>query len=114
MDFSLVYLVHRFFYRVFDFFHHWYMDGSRWFGRKFIGMLTGLDKTFALKVTLEHFFEPLYGDYTAIGRILGAIFRTVRVLIGLVIYCFVSVIALALYLAWLAIPAFVVWKIARG
>ena len=37
MDFSLIYLVHRFFYRFFDFFHHWYVDGSRWFGRKFMG-----------------------------------------------------------------------------
>lgn len=114
MDFSLVYLVTRFFYRIFDFFHHWYVDGSRVFGRKFIGVLTELDKTFALKVTFEHLFEPLYKDYSVIGRILGAIFRTARVLIGFVIYLLIAVIAAALYIIWLAIPMFVVYRITKG
>ena len=114
MDFSLIYLVHRFFYRFFDFFHHWYVDGSRWFGRKFIGMLTALDKTFAVRVTLEHFFEPLYGDYTIIGRIMGAIFRTFRLAIGLVIYLVASIIMLLLYIIWLAVPAIIVYAIVSG
>jgi hypothetical protein len=114
MNFSLVYLVQRFFYRLFDFFHHWYVDGSRWFGRKFIGTLTDLDKTFALRVTVEHFFEPLFGDYTIIGRIMGAIFRTFRVLVGVIVYVVVAIIAAVFYLAWLAIPAVVVLKIIRG
>jgi len=114
MDFSVVYLVDRFFYRIFDFFHHWYVDGSRFFGRKFIGILTGLDKTFAVRVTLKHFFEPLYKDYTIIGRIMGAIFRTFRVFIGSVVYLVVAIIAIAVYLVWLAIPAVVLWRIIQG
>ena len=114
MDFSVIYLINRFFYRLFDFFHHWYVDGSRLFGRKFIGALTELDKTFAVRVTLKHFFEPLYKDYTIIGRIMGAIFRTFRVLIGAVIYLVVAVVAVALYIAWLAIPLVVLWRIIKG
>jgi hypothetical protein len=90
------------------------VDGSRLFGRKFIGVLTELDKTFAVRVTLKHFFEPLYKDYTIIGRIMGAIFRTFRVLIGAVIYLVVAVVAVALYIAWLAIPAVVLWRIIHG
>ena len=114
MNFSLVYLAHRFFYRLFDFFHHWYADGSRWFGRKFIGTLRELDKTFAVKVTFEHFFEPLYGDYTVIGRILGAVFRTFRTAIGLAVYAVLTVAMAILYIIWLAIPAYVAWRIVRG
>ena len=114
MDFSLVYLVNRFFYRVFDFFHHWYVDGSRMFGRKFIGVLTDLDKTFALKVTLQHFFEPLYKDYTPIGRIMGIVGRTIRSFAGVVIYIVISLIAGVLYIIWLAIPAIVVYRIIKG
>lgn len=114
MNFSLVYLVNRFFYRLFDFFHHWYVDGSRMFGRKFIGALTSLDKTFAVKVTLEHFFEPLYKDYSIIGRIMGVIGRTIRAFIGLVIYLIVSAIAVVLYLVWLVIPLAVPFAIITG
>jgi exosome complex RNA-binding protein Rrp4 len=114
MNFSVVYLANRFVYRIFDFFHHWYVDGSRMFGRKFIGALMELDKTFAVRVTLKHFFEPLYKDYTVIGRIMGAIFRTFRVLIGAVVYAVIAVVAVALYVAWISIPLFVAWKIIKG
>ena len=114
MDFSVIYLASWFFYRVFDFFHHWYADGSRFFGRKFMGVLRELDKTFAVRVTFAHFFEPLYKDYTIIGRILGAIFRTLRVLIGLIVYLLVVLIALTLYFIWLIVPAYVAWRIMRG
>jgi tryptophan-rich sensory protein len=114
MDFSPIYLLNRFFYRLYDFFHHWYVDGSRWFGRRAMAAFTKLDRTFAVKVTLEHLFEPLYKDYTVMGRILGAIFRTLRVLVGFVVYAIVAVAILSVYIAWLAIPAYVVWRIIKG
>ncbi len=114
MDFSLVYLVNRFFYRLFDFFHHWYVDGSRWFGRRTIKVFTELDKTFAVRVTLEHLFEPLYKDYTVIGRILGAIFRTARLFIGFAVYAVVALVIVVCYLVWLAIPAFTLYAIVSG
>jgi hypothetical protein len=114
MDFSLVYLLNRLLYRLVDFFHHWYVDGSRWFGRHTIKTFTRLDRTFAVRVTLEHLFEPLYRDYTIIGRILGAIFRILRVLIGLVVYAVVGAVVALLYVLWLAVPAYVAWRIIRG
>ena len=71
MDFAPIYLAQRFFYRIGEFFHHWYVDGSRAIGRKFMLALSIADQSFAIKVTLHHFFEPLYKDYSVIGRILG-------------------------------------------
>lgn len=114
MDFSLVYLINRFFYRFIDFFHHWYVDGSRWFGRHVLRLFMDLDTTFAVKVTAQHFFEPLYKDYTVMGRILGAIFRALRVIVGLLVYVIVGVIAGAIYLAWLLMPAYVLFRIIKG
>ncbi len=113
MDFSLVYLVQRFFYRFFDFFHHWYVDGSRAFGRAFITSLAEVDKTVAIKITLRYFFQPLYKDYTVIGRILGIIFRSCRLLIGAVVYLILIATFLAAYLAWLLIPAAVLFYAVR-
>jgi hypothetical protein len=107
MDFAPIYLIQRFFYRLFDFFHHWYVDGSRAFGRTFITTLAEIDRVLALKITIRYFFQPLYKDYTVIGRILGIIFRTGRILIGIVIYPIITAIFLTAYLAWILIPAVV-------
>jgi len=109
MNFAPNYLAVRLFYRLLDFFHHWYVDGSRNFTHYFINFLEGLDRWIAFRITLKHFFQPLYKDYTLIGRILGVIFRSGRLTIGLVIYTFVSVLFLAIYLIWLAIPPSIIF-----
>ncbi|MDO8664715.1 MAG: hypothetical protein Q7K44_04200 [Candidatus Liptonbacteria bacterium] len=104
MNFSLTYLIGRFIYRIIDFFHHWYTDASRVFFYKLISFLEELDQTLALRMTLRYFFQPLYKDYTFIGRILGVVFRTCRAFIGFVVYVFVLIIFLASYVLWLAAP----------
>ena len=108
MDFSVVYIANRALYRIGDFFHHWYVDGSRRFIHAFISRLENLDKGFAFKVTIKHFFEPLYKDYSVVGRILGIIFRTGRIIIGGVTYLFFSIIFALLYLVWLLFPAAII------
>ncbi len=114
MDFSLVYLVQRFFYRFIDFFHHWYVDGSRVFAHKFISALEAADRTFAVKVTAQHFFEPLYKDYSAIGRVVGVPFRAGRIVIGGIAYLIFALLFAAAYLAWLAIPAVIIYYAAKS
>src|SRR6266481_4704578 len=105
MNFALVYVVQRFFFRLGDFFHHWYVDGSKSLLNRFMFFIGDLDKTFAVRITLSHFFEPLYKDFTFIGRILGVIFRSIRVVIGGIIYLFAGLVFLGILLAWLATPA---------
>lgn len=104
MNFSLVYIFSHLFFRVKDFFHHWYVDASRYFFHGFISFLENLDRTLAFRMTLRHIFEPLYKDYTIMGRILGPIFRFGRVIIGLVVYAVVGAAFLIFYLAWLLLP----------
>lgn len=104
MNFALAYLLGRFFWRIWNFLHNWYIHGSRKIAHYFISTLEDMDRGLAVKVTLKHFFEPLYKDYTIIGRILGVFFRSVRVLFGGVIYIVFSAMALVIYLAWLLAP----------
>ena len=104
MNFAIVYILHRFFYRLADFFHHWYFHGSRNIFHYFISLLERLDQVFALKVTLRYFFQPLYKDYTIVGRILGLIFRPGRVLIAVIFYLFVAAVFAVVYFAWLIFP----------
>ncbi len=103
-SFALTYLVGRFFWRIWNFLHNWYVHGSRKIAHYFILALEEMDRGLAVKVTLQHFFEPLYKDYTIIGRILGVFFRSGRVLIGGVIYIIFATVAIVIYLVWLLIP----------
>jgi hypothetical protein len=103
-DFAVSYLVYRFFYRIGDFFRHWYVNGTLAVAGLFMKTLERADRSFAVKVTLQHFFEPLYKDYSIIGRILGVLFRSLRVAIGAVAYAALTVVFMVIYLAWIAVP----------
>ena len=107
MSFSLFYLVQKFFYRIFEFIRHWYIDGFLWFAHHTLNFLEGLDRFFALKVTLRYWFKPLYQDYSFLGYFLGFVFRTGRLLAGGIIYLIIVLIAAALYLAWAFLPFYV-------
>lgn len=108
MNFAAIYLANRFFYRLTDFFHHWYVDASRVIAHAFISTLESLDRTFAVKITLQHFFQPLYGDYSVIGRIFGIFFRTIRSTIGLAVYLFCAISFAVGYLAWISVPLIII------
>ncbi|MBI4085235.1 MAG: hypothetical protein HY432_01880 [Candidatus Liptonbacteria bacterium] len=108
MNFSLAYLAGRFVYRISDFFHHWYTDASRVFFHKFVSFLERVDRTVALRVTLKFFFQPLYKDYTVIGRILGVVFRTGRLIVGVAVYALISAIFIFIYVLWLAVPVILI------
>ena len=104
MNFAVVYLIQRFFYRIFDFFHHWYEDAVRVFNHLVINFYERLDRVFALRITVKYFFEPLYKDYTIVGRILGVVFRSGRIFVGLIVYGFFGIVFMGFYLLWLALP----------
>ena len=72
------------------------------------------DRSLAVKITAQHFFRPLYGDYSPVGRVVGVIFRAGRIVIGLVVYAVIAVLFLLFYLAWLAVPATIIFYAARG
>ncbi len=110
MSFSIVYLVNRLFYRVYFFFEHWYWGGLRFFVRTTVNALESLDRYFALRVTFRYWLRPLYQDYSAIGYVLGFIFRTGRLFAGSLVYLIVISIGIAAYLFWSAFPAYIIIK----
>jgi hypothetical protein len=106
-----VYLFNCFFYRLGEFFRHWYGDGFFFFFHRLIDFLEQLDRYFALKINFYHLFKPLYRQYTFIGYVLGFIFRGVRIIVAGFIYGIVILTGLILYLAWAFIPIFILLKI---
>ena len=79
--------------------------------REAVLLLEELDRVFALQVNLRYIFHPLYQDRTVIGYILGFIFRSLRIVVGFVIYVIVAIFFVALYLVWLAIPLYIIYQI---
>ena len=104
MSFSFIYILQRALYRLGDFFHNWYVHGSRNLTHYFISVFERVDQVLAVRVTLRYFFYPLYKDYSVTGRILGIIFRSGRILIGVSVYAFLAVIFLIVYLLWFSAP----------
>ncbi len=108
MSFSIVYLIHQFFFRIWPFIRDWYVGGFRRMSHATLSLLESFDRTFALMVTLRHFWEPLYGDRTIIGYILGFFFRTFRALIAAILYILIIAVAIAAYFFWASIPALII------
>ena len=71
VDFTLLYLLRRFFHKIAEFFRHWYIDATKSYFSFFIDKLEDLDRYFAWKITFLHLFQPLYKDYSVLGYILG-------------------------------------------
>ncbi len=104
---AIRYLVARFFYRIWQFLVHWYGHGFLLFWEKTFVVFALIDHVIALRITLRYFFEPLYRDYTTLGRVLGIIFRSGRVLLGVVVYAVLGAFALALYVIWAFLPLYI-------
>jgi hypothetical protein len=102
-NFLVFNIIYQFFFRIWQFFKRWYWNGFFVFWKSLITILSSLDYTFAVKITLRYWAKPLYQDRTIVGYILGFIFRTGRILIGSVIYLLIFIIWLVSLLIWFSI-----------
>lgn len=114
MNNAFVYLSRRFFYRIAEFLRHWYLKSPKFYANFVLNKLEDIDYHIAWKITLKKLFEPLYGDYSALGYILGFIFRLGRLIIGSFIYALIFLVAISLYLIWLLTPIYIIYRIIYG
>jgi len=99
------------FFRLFsDFLKHWYLDVFAFFYEKWWQTLKSLDRFFALPLTFKYYFYPLYSDYTWTGRLMGLFWRTVRLISGLLLYFFISLVFVVLYLFWSALLPYLIFR----
>ncbi len=107
------YIAYNFFYRIWDFLVHWYYHGFRIIVGFALRILESLDHVIAFRVTLAHFFEPLYQDYSALGYVFGFFFRSFRVLAGSVVYALLIALFICVYVVWAATPLYLFSRIIR-
>ena len=111
MDFAFPYIISRFFYRIVEFLRHWYVTGTYKYADFVMAALRRMDRTLAWRITLKYLFKPLYGDYSALGYVMGFVFRLFRLFVGAIIYLVVFVVALFVYFLWLSLPAYLIVKL---
>ncbi len=87
-----------------SFFRHWYLDGVRAILSATLRSISELERSIAVRVTLHHFSEPLYQDWSVFGRFLGVVFRSLRILFGVFLYLFLALLSLSLILIWVVAP----------
>lgn len=108
---SLVYIFTHLGRRITDFFRHWYVDGFFKIVHWTLNFLERMDQSFALRITVKNWFQPLYQDYSFIGYLWGFVFRTIRILVGLAVYLLFVAVAFGLFAIWAAIPLYVIYQI---
>ena len=108
------YLFRNLFLTIFLFFKHWYVGGFSVVYGKASGIIRNLEKNLAIKINMRFIFRPLYQEYNRYGYVMGFLFRSFRIIIGLLGYLIIMVIAFVLYAIWAAIPLFVIYKMVSG
>ncbi len=89
---------------IFNFFYFWYVSSSKSFWRKEIGFIKGIERDIGVFINLKLLFQPIFGDYSYMGRVIGPIFRLGRVLIGFIIMIISIAVILGIYLIWIILP----------
>ncbi len=111
---AISYLFGHFFYHIWEFLRHWYVRSLKMYAGWVIDRLEEVDYYLAWRETARHFFEPLYKDYSILGRMLEIIFRTARIVIGSLLYLCIFVVAISIYLIWVFIPPYLTLRILFG
>lgn len=94
-----------------NFFYIWYVQGSKDFWNKEISFLGGVERDVGVIVHIKHIFDPLFGDYTYIGRAIGFFFRIGFISFGLLITSISIAAVVLLYFIWIIIPPLTFWMI---
>jgi hypothetical protein len=105
-----VFIVQSFFLRLFLFFKHWYLNGFFFSVKKTIAVLAFFDSFFAVKITALNIFQPLFQDYTLLGRLIGFPLRIILLLLGLSLYLVIISFSALLFLIWSSIPVLIILK----
>lgn len=88
--------------------YNWYIEDSKNFWNGVLKFIKTMDRDFGVVANIYNWANPLYGDYSYIGRAVGPLFRTLRIFTGVLVYAAVALFAVFLYVFWLVLPLLVV------
>ena len=105
-----IYILKTGYYRFFEFFRHWYIEGARRWYAGFLFILSRGEKVFALRANLFFLFSPLYQERNVIGFLLGFFVRLIRIIGGGLYYILSALFFIGTYILWAALPLVCIYK----
>ena len=87
-----------------QFFYFWYIQSSKDFWHREILFIKGVERDIGVMINLKLITQPIFGDYTYAGRVIGPIFRLGRVLVGTMIMVVSIFVVILIYLIWIILP----------
>ncbi|MCK5123050.1 MAG: hypothetical protein KAQ87_02790 [Candidatus Pacebacteria bacterium] len=87
-----------------QFFWFWYVQSSKDFWHREIGFLKQIERDIGVMINLKLITQPIFGDYTYAGRVIGPIFRLGRVLVGTIIMIASIFVVILIYMIWIVLP----------
>ena len=82
----------------------WYVQSSKDFWHREVAFLKQIERDIGVMINLKLILQPIFGDYSYMGRIIGPVFRLGRVLAGTIIMVASIFIVILIYLLWIILP----------
>lgn len=92
--------------QIFYFPFWWYGKQARWFLRLFINFLYFWDRQLAVSLMFRLWLTPIFGDHNLVGRLIAFIFRTFRIVTGLLVMVATELLISITFIFWLFLPFF--------
>ena len=89
---------------IMNFFSFWYIQSSKDFWNREISFIKGIERDIGIIINLKLITQPIFGDYSYAGRVIGPIFRLGRVLVGFIIMVISITVVILIYLIWIILP----------
>ncbi|MFA7169840.1 MAG: hypothetical protein WC178_03220 [Candidatus Paceibacterota bacterium] len=102
-------LPYRFLKSLYNFLYFWYIKSSKDFWAREINFIKGVERDVGVLINLRLITQPIFGDYSYIGRIIGPFFRLGRVVFGCIMIALSTLVIFIIYIFWLLSPVVAVF-----
>lgn len=89
---------------IYNFLYFWYIKSSKDFWKNEVEFMRSVEREIGVMINLKLITQPIFGDYSYVGRFLGPFFRFCRVTVGLMILLISFVFTILIYIIWILLP----------
>lgn len=97
-----------------DFLYFWCIKNAKESLKKKMGFVKGIERDLGIIINLKMITQPIYGDYTLAGKLIGPILRLGRVLFGCLLVFVAFVFTIIIYAVYLLLPIVVSFMILKN
>lgn len=93
---------------VLKFFYWWFVFTPGWLFEFSRRILVLTNNEMSIFLNLRMLFVPLFNDYTLIGRLMGLVYRLIRIVFGLAFLLLLVILLFVINVFWLALPVIII------